>query len=289
MRPRPFGRGNVGDGPYGDQVYGLQCGHDLSAVETCVGGYHTVWRYLPSMRPRPFGRGNVGYGPYGDQVYGLQCGHDLAAVETAVTRHTSIDMVILQCGHDLAAVETGRPDSVLDPLNVPSIRPRPFGRGNIYSGPWWFCYWFPSMRPRPCGRGNADPGLRPVPGRAPSMRPRPFGRGNPGFLEGGDLPLREPSMRPRPFGRGNAPSGFSGWSSPGSFNAATTFRPWKQDALDLWLGYRLHPSMRPRPCGRGNPPRNALEAYYAIALQCGHDLSAVETRRAFVCQVLALP
>ena len=59
MRPRPFGRGNGGVLPSaGERHLNLQCGHDLSAVET-MGPDGALMAY----------------------AY-LQSGHDLSAVET---------------------------------------------------------------------------------------------------------------------------------------------------------------------------------------------------------------
>ena len=74
-------------------------------------------------------------------------------------------------------------------------------------------------------------------------------------VHAGQHALVTPSMRPRPFGRGNTTRRASWRCGRTAFNAATTFRPWK---LDL------------------NPDYLAL----ARRLQCGHDLSAVETRPA---------
>ena len=108
------------------------------------------------------------------------------------------------------------------------------------------------MRPRPFGRGNVAPHHALPAQGIPSMRPRPFGRGN-------RVPIRhirpheQPSMRPRPSGRGNVGVRSRDRSMVSTFNAATTFRPWKPSSPT---------------------PRTSVVAI----LQCGHDLSAVEPR-----------
>ena len=206
----------------------------------------------------------------------LQCGHDLSAVETPSATTLREGLIDLQCGHDLSAVETGpahRADAVRLPFNaattfrpwkplvsrpvcdvhMPSMRPRPFGRGNWRHGgasrrPRSAFNAATTFRPWKRAEPHVDQPLR----REPSMRPRPFGRGNFARSERGDQ-RRSPSMRPRPFGRGNA---FDEWYS---------------------LYVRPEPSMRPRPFGRGNGEAVGIHRAVGDVLQCGHDLSAVET------------
>ena len=111
----------------------------------------------------------------------------------------------------------------------------------------------PSMRPRPIGRGNVGAAGRRQVMTMPSMRPRPIGRGNKNthLITG---PLLEPSMRPRPIGRGNVTRRFRYIDAWATFNEAATNWSRKQTAFAAELrGISLLPSMRPRPIGRGNP------------------------------------
>ena len=84
MGPPPFGSGNGAFGDFsGEQVYALQWGHRLSAVET-----KPVRDYIAHMKA-------------------LQWGHRLSAVETHIPNNYVDIAIRLQWVHRLSAVETG--------------------------------------------------------------------------------------------------------------------------------------------------------------------------------------
>ena len=187
---------------------------------------------------------------------------------------------------------------------IPSMRPRPFGRGNIGQvSALERDVGDPSMRPRPFGRGN-EPAQPFQPAQSgPSMRPRPFGRGN----SNGDA---APPSRPLTF---NAATSFRPWKSrfqdgsrppaPPAFNAATSFRPWKSrfqggSRPPAPPAFNAATSFRPWKLRIRSPsglvlcaPFNAATSFRPwkfdvqagdleepLTLQCGHVLSAVEIR-----------
>ncbi len=115
-------------------------------------------------------------------------------------------------------------------------------------------------------------------GRLPaSMWPRPFSRGN-RIEQGG--PSRRPSasMWPRPFSRGNIEKPIIRLLAPNRFNVATAFQPWKQQAEPQRSRGVRPASMWPRPFSRGNTVQVGSAVRARQWLQCGHGLSAVETR-----------
>ena len=110
---------------------GLQCGHVLSAVEMGVSGPHASRTAVlqcghvlsaveisePSMNRAP-------------PVHDLQCGHVLSAVEIWEGGPGAGGLFLLQCGHVLSAVEMELATVTVVNKGKPSMRPRPFGRGN---------------------------------------------------------------------------------------------------------------------------------------------------------------
>ena len=305
MRPRPFGRGNLERRVVG----GKQGWPSMRPRPFGRGNFSSIDAILtisdPSMRPRPFGRGNmVNHSADSRRCIRLQCGHDLSAVETTNPYRCSYLIARLQCGHDLSAVETcawpGRGGWPGPTFNAATTF-RPWKRLLAVRGREFIAFLqcghdLSAVETHPEGWGEDSRAV-------PSMRPRPFGRGN--FRLGVALGYRvAPSMRPRPFGRGNftswgrmaectmpfnAATTFRPWkrahrsrrSHHGRpFNAATTFRPWKRGKIASGRVDGEQPSMRPRPFGRGNLSVEEQLEVMRTGLQCGHDLSAVETRPA---------
>src|SRR6266571_4513472 len=133
MEPRPRGRGNTlpSDLEKAAVETVLQWSPDLAAGETRRLAQRPGGRLLPSMEPRPRGRGNdrrVGHTP--GAVVPLQWSPDLAAGETRLTKALEAVEVFLQWSPDLAAGETAVIEDGERPMAIPSMEPRPRGRGN---------------------------------------------------------------------------------------------------------------------------------------------------------------
>ena len=228
----------------------LQFGHDRGVVETTPRG-------LCCSRPKPFNSATtVGSwkpragGPVRPRRTGLQFGHDRGVVETPGAAIDGVTMAALQFGHDRGVVET--------PARGPTRRAEPSFNSATTVGSWKHLVRDagpgrrrrPSIRPRPWGRGNSSR-------RSPSAATA--GTFNSATTVGSwkrdgvlvHAEHRAPSIRPRPWGRGNpAPSRNRCACRP--FNSATTVGSWKPNASVRQRLQSNRPSIRPRPWGRGN-------------------------------------
>ena len=215
----------------------LQWGHRLSAMETSSPALPVCCLFAaPSMGPPPFGDGNVQ--SRAARLLSICCPFNEATAFRRWKRPVprcpfAVYLLPLQWGHRLSAMETSSPAlPVCCLFAAPSMRPPPFGDGNVqsraarllsiccpFNGATAFRRW-----------------KRPVP-RCPFA-----------------CLFAAPSMRPPPFGDGNVQSRAARLLSiccP--FNGATAFRRWKRpvDALPVCCLFAA-PSMRPPPFGDGN-------------------------------------
>ena len=265
--------------PAGCQAAGqLQCGHDPKAVEnrfivaiatSAKHGFNAATTRRPWRTRAASATGGA------SRL--LQCGHDPKAVENCRTRHSrpatagfnaattrrpwrTADHSVrgrrcrrLQCGHDPKAVENHALCETASEIQLASMRPRPEGRGERqHADRRRMTVGRASMRPRPEGRGErscawhrqrAFDGLQcghdP---KAVENHARPSSSCRCGQLQCGHDPKAVENPTPRTIhGRDRR------------FNAATTRRPWRTQAIAA-IGRR-----------HGE-------------LQCGHDPKAVENR-----------
>ena len=183
MGPRPDGRGRrawIGvlypaRRPFNGAATGWpRKAGDLPPATACIDP--------PSMGPRPDGRGRPRARPSSRRGYSnLQWGRDRMAAEGARPRRASLQSSafngaatgwprkafqrshpivrsgFLQWGRDRMAAEGLRLSSGLSLRSLPSMGPRPDGRGRRAFGTICFAGETPSMGPRPDGRGRSVP------------------------------------------------------------------------------------------------------------------------------------
>ncbi len=180
MGPRPFGRGNCPGGSavrnrripsMGPRPFGRGNQHRVSGLD----GNLQPFNGAATIRPRKY-RSQCGEAP---QIAALQWGRDHSAAEIRLPTAWSSPCSLLQWGRDHSAAEIH--DARALPLWLPSafngaatIRPRKCRRVAHETAN----REVPSMGPRPFGRGNPLGLMMLCVGGSPSMGPRPFGRGN---------------------------------------------------------------------------------------------------------------
>ena len=250
------------------------------------------------MGPRPDGRGTFWLARQIDPLADLQWGRDRMAAERSCDRYTTVDNAYLQWGRDRMAAERRRRASAYGgEVTLQWGRDRMAAeRGPGPAGPAGGA--IPSMGPRPDGRGTPHHPVGRSPSHPPSMGPRPDGRGtlSMSFCMGSLLHLQwgrdrmaaeraskvnrsrghvAPSMGPRPDGRGTT-SRARGRRVPNpTFNGAATGWPrnvapkrWPNSGASSFNGAATG---WPR---NGRPSLRTPTAY--CSLQWGRDRMAAE-------------